>query len=124
MLTGDVQASSSLLALRPKRWPSLEQPSQWLAAKLRRIRQVRPACRRGRDLASGSLDAALTSADNLFAWRNQAAAGVTHDIRMVQAVDRGLGLGLYLRPGLSDPGQLRGRRVGVDVPDSGFAFAL
>jgi ABC-type nitrate/sulfonate/bicarbonate transport system substrate-binding protein len=41
----------------------------------------------------------------------------------VAAIDRGMGLGLYGRPGLTAAG-LRGARVAVDVPVSGFALAL
>ena len=43
------------------------------------------------------------------------------DARIVCAVDRGMGLGLYSR---RTPVDLRGARFGVDVPTSGFAFAM
>jgi ABC-type nitrate/sulfonate/bicarbonate transport system substrate-binding protein len=49
--------------------------------------------------------------------------GALLDARIVGAVDRALGLGLYGRPG-STAEDLRGARVGVDVPHSGFALAL
>ncbi|WP_157245282.1 ABC transporter substrate-binding protein [Nonomuraea typhae] len=74
-----------------------------------------------RALLDGRVDAALTSPDNVLAYRFTAAnpLGKTADVRIVSAVDRGLGLGLYARPGAE------GAVVaGVDVPGSGFAFGL
>jgi len=78
-----------------------------------------------RALADGDLQVALTSPDNVLAYRFNARnpLGEVLDARIVGAVDRGLGLGLYGRPG-STPHDLRGARVGVDVPHSGFALAL
>src|SRR5215210_4589317 len=48
-------------------------------------------------LADGSLDAALTSPDNVVAYRFLPGnpLGRTLDVRIVAAVDRGLGLALY-----------------------------
>lgn len=75
-----------------------------------------------RALLDGELHAALTSPDNVVAYRfaPDNPLGETADVRIVAAVDRGLGLGAYAMPGRD----LRGARVGVDVPTSGFAFAL
>jgi ABC-type nitrate/sulfonate/bicarbonate transport system substrate-binding protein len=77
-------------------------------------------------LADGTLDAALTSPDNVVAYRFLPGnpLGATRDVRIVAAVDRGLGLGLYAAAGTPDVGSLRGTTVGVDVAASGFAFAL
>jgi len=77
-------------------------------------------------LADGSLDAALTSPDNVVAYRFLPGnpLGSTRDVRVVAAVDRGMGLGLYAAAGTPDVGSLRGTTVGVDVAASGFAFAL
>jgi ABC-type nitrate/sulfonate/bicarbonate transport system substrate-binding protein len=77
-------------------------------------------------LADGSVDAALTSPDNVVAYRFLPGnpLGSTRDVRIVAAVDRGLGLGLYAAAGTPDVGSLRGTTVGVDVAASGFAFAL
>ncbi|MDX6231619.1 MAG: hypothetical protein QOH68_570, partial [Nocardioidaceae bacterium] len=50
--------------------------------------------------------------------------GSTRDVRIVAAVDRGLGLALYAAAGTPDLVALRGRVVGVDVAASGFAFAM
>jgi hypothetical protein len=68
-------------------------------------------------LLDGTLDAVLTSPDNVLAYRYSPAnpLGRTADVRMLAAVDRGMGLALY--------GRL-GRTFGVDVPASGFAFAM
>ena len=80
-------------------------------------------------LYSGELDAALTSPDNVLAYRGSAAnpLGRALDVRVLAAVDRGLGLSLFTAPGLDpddpvDPDGLAGGVLGVDVPTSGFAF--
>ena len=54
-----------------------------------------------RALADGTLEAALTSPDNVVAYRFLAdnPLGGPRDVRIVAAVDRGLGLALYARPG-------------------------
>jgi ABC-type nitrate/sulfonate/bicarbonate transport system substrate-binding protein len=77
-------------------------------------------------LLAGDLDAALTSPDNVVAYRytTDNPLGRTGDVRIVAAVDRGLGLALYGRPGLTTPAALRGATIGVDVATTGFAFAL
>jgi ABC-type nitrate/sulfonate/bicarbonate transport system substrate-binding protein len=79
-----------------------------------------------RSLADGELDAAFTSPDNVLAYRFSPGnpLGRLLDARMVSGVDRGMGLALYARPGLESPAQLRGARLGVDVPVSGFALAM
>ncbi len=78
-----------------------------------------------RSLLEGEIDVALTSPDNVLAYRYDPGnpLGGLVDARIVCAVDRGMGLALYGRPGLT-PDALRGARVGVDVPVSGFALAL
>jgi ABC-type nitrate/sulfonate/bicarbonate transport system substrate-binding protein len=79
-----------------------------------------------RALLAGDLDAALTSPDNVVAYRFAPAnpLGRTADVCIVMAVDRGLGLGLYGRQGVTSADDLRGGTVAVDVATSGFAFAL
>jgi ABC-type nitrate/sulfonate/bicarbonate transport system substrate-binding protein len=79
-----------------------------------------------RALIDGDLDAALTSPDNVVAYRfaPDNPLGETADARIVAAIDRGLGLGVYARPGITSAAELKGAVVGVDVPDSGFAFGL
>lgn len=77
-------------------------------------------------LLAGELDIALTSPDNVLAYRFSPSnpLGAVADVRIVGAVDRGMGLGLYAGPGVTDPEQLRGATVGVDVSTSGFALAM
>ncbi|GFJ92918.1 ABC transporter substrate-binding protein [Phytohabitans rumicis] len=65
-------------------------------------------------LLAGELDAVLTSPDNVLAHRDA-------DVRILAAIDRGLGLSLFCAPG-ADPAKLRGGVLAVDVPRSGFAF--
>lgn len=76
-------------------------------------------------LVDGELQVALTNPDNVLAYRYSARNALQRrlDARIVGAVDRALGLGLYGRPGTTAE-DLRGARVGVDVASSGFAIAL
>jgi hypothetical protein len=71
------------------------------------------------DLFDGRLDAAFTNPDNVLAYRcvQNNPLGRTGDVRILGAIDRGLGLGLYAAPGTA-----RANKLGVDVPGSGFAF--
>src|ERR1700737_2076213 len=71
-------------------------------------------------LLAGELDAVLTSPDNVLAYRGSSAnpLGRTVDVRILAAVDRGLGLSLFSAAG-TEP---RGGVLAVDVPASGFAF--
>lgn len=75
-------------------------------------------------LRDGHLDVALTSPDNVIAYRfsPRNPLGELLGVQIVGGVDRGLGLGLYARPGIKS--DLAGARVGVDVPTSGFALAM
>ena len=77
-------------------------------------------------LRDGELDVAITSPDNVLAYRFSPSnpLGTLLDVSIVSGIDRGGGLGLYARPGLDHPDQLRGAVMGVDVPVSGFALAL
>ncbi|GII56837.1 hypothetical protein Pth03_52260 [Planotetraspora thailandica] len=79
-----------------------------------------------RALLDGELDAALTSPDNVIAYRfdPRNPLGGTADVRIVAAIDRGLGLGVYARPTHATAAVLKGATIGVDVPGSGFAFGL
>jgi ABC-type nitrate/sulfonate/bicarbonate transport system substrate-binding protein len=75
-------------------------------------------------LLAGELDAVITSPDNVLAYRFVAdnPLGRTCDLRILAAVDRGLGLSLFAAPGVEDLDSLRGGVLAVDVPTSGFAF--
>ena len=76
-------------------------------------------------LLEGELDAVLTSPDNVILYRESRAnpLGRTADVRILAAVDRGLGLSLFAAPGVDPRTGLHGGVLGVDVPTSGFAFA-
>lgn len=76
-----------------------------------------------RALADGELDAVLTSPDNVLAYHflSENPLGGRIPLRVEAALDRGLGLGLWCRPGL-DEDRLGGVTLGVDVAGSGFAF--
>jgi hypothetical protein len=82
-----------------------------------------------RSLASGALDVVMTSPDNVLAYRFLSAnpLGRNLPVEILAGIDRGLGLSLCLAPSVTDVADVRGRVVGVDVPQSGFAlvaFAL
>jgi ABC-type nitrate/sulfonate/bicarbonate transport system substrate-binding protein len=79
-----------------------------------------------RSLVDGEIDVAFTSPDNVLAYRFSPGnpLGGVLDVGIVNGIDRGLGLALYARPGFERPERLRGARVGVDVPVSGFALAM
>jgi ABC-type nitrate/sulfonate/bicarbonate transport system substrate-binding protein len=78
-----------------------------------------------RSLIDGDLDLAITSPDNVLAYRYDPdnPLGEVVDARIVAGIDRGLGLGVWGRPGTT-VADLRGADIGVDVPTSGFALAL
>jgi ABC-type nitrate/sulfonate/bicarbonate transport system substrate-binding protein len=75
-------------------------------------------------LRDGEYDAVFTSPDNVLAYRflPHNPLGELFDVEIVAGLDRGLGLCLAARPGVTDPAELSGGRFGVDVPTSGFAF--
>ncbi|MFJ6084962.1 hypothetical protein ACIQI8_26505 [Streptomyces sp. NPDC092369] len=86
---------------------------------------VASSAKQFKSLVERDLDAVLTSPDNVLAYRFDPGnrLGRLVDARIVSAIDRGLGLGLYVAPDCTAD-VLRTGRVGVDVPDSGFALAL
>jgi hypothetical protein len=77
-----------------------------------------------RSLETGELDVVMTSPDNVVAYRFLSAnpLGRNLPVEILAAIDRGLGLSLWLAPSVSDVADARGRVVGVGVPHSGFAF--
>ncbi|MDG4665590.1 hypothetical protein [Mycobacterium sp. 236(2023)] len=72
-------------------------------------------------LRNREFDAVFTSPDNVLAYRFLPAnpLGALLDVEIVAGLDRGLGLCLAARPGVTVPS---GGRLAVDVPNSGFAF--
>jgi ABC-type nitrate/sulfonate/bicarbonate transport system substrate-binding protein len=87
---------------------------------------VKSSAAQFRSLTAGEYDLVLTSPDNVAAYRFGSHNPIEEqlDVRIVQAMDGGLGLALMARAGVDAPERLRGGRVGVDVPESGFAFWL
>jgi len=79
-----------------------------------------------KSLIAGELDAVLTSPDNVLAYRflPDNPLGETVDVKIVSAIDRGMGLALFSGPGVSSVDELRHATFAVDVPNSGFAFAM
>ena len=77
-------------------------------------------------LEAGDLDLVLTSPDNVLAYRFLSENPLHRRIPVVvlAAIDRGLGLSMCLSPSTSSVDDVRAKTVGVDVPQSGFAFAL
>jgi hypothetical protein len=77
-----------------------------------------------RSLESGEFDVVMTSPDNVLAYRFLSAnpLGRNLPVYILAGIDRGLGLSLCLAPSVTDVAGVRGRVVGVDVPQSGFAF--
>ncbi|SMD26189.1 ABC-type nitrate/sulfonate/bicarbonate transport system, substrate-binding protein [Kibdelosporangium aridum] len=75
-------------------------------------------------LLDGELDAVLTNPDNVVAYRclPDNPLSRTADVRILAAVDGGLGLSLFGQPGCTTPEQLRGGVLSVDAPTTGFAF--
>jgi ABC-type nitrate/sulfonate/bicarbonate transport system substrate-binding protein len=72
-------------------------------------------------LLDGDLDAIVTNPDNVVAYRcvPDNPLGRLGDVRILAALDRGLGLSLCAAPGITE---LDGATLGVDVPGSGLAF--
>ena len=77
-----------------------------------------------RSLESGEFDVVMTSPDNVLAYRflNANPLGRKLPVEILAGIDRGLGLSLCLAPSVTTVVDVRGRVVGVDVPQSGFAF--
>jgi ABC-type nitrate/sulfonate/bicarbonate transport system substrate-binding protein len=75
-------------------------------------------------LEAGELDVVFTSPDNVLAYQFLSDNPLRRNIplQILCGIDRGLGLSLWKGPGIASAEQLRGRILGVDVPQSGFAF--
>jgi hypothetical protein len=77
-----------------------------------------------RALEAGEFDAVMTSPDNVLAYRFLSANPLHRNlpVEILAGIDRGLGLSLCLAPSVTGIADVRDRVVGVDVPESGFAF--
>jgi ABC-type nitrate/sulfonate/bicarbonate transport system substrate-binding protein len=75
-------------------------------------------------LRDGEYDAVLTSPDNVatYVLNERNPLGRRLDLEIIRAVDGGGRLSLVGGPGTEKPTDLAGRRFGVDVPTSGFAY--
>ncbi len=75
-----------------------------------------------RSLGAGEYDMIFTNPDNVIAYQflSDNPLGEKMSLRILGAVDRGLGLGLYRGPDVGET-PFAGS-LGVDVPTSGFAF--
>jgi len=77
-------------------------------------------------LRDGEIDVAVTSPDNvlLYGTTDRNPLETVIDLRMIRAIDRGLGLTLVSNPRISGPQELENSTIGVDVVRSGFALLL
>lgn len=77
-------------------------------------------------LADGAIDLAITSPDNVLLYATTAANPIKMKlpVKFLRTIDRGLGLALYTAPRVIEIAELRKSKLGVDVPNSGFAFLL
>ncbi|MHB8796600.1 MAG: ABC transporter substrate-binding protein [Candidatus Nanopelagicales bacterium] len=77
-------------------------------------------------LRDGGIDVAVTSPDNaiLYATTDRNPLGQRLPVRLLRAVDGGLGLALISRPGVDSVMALQSATVAVDVLPSGFAILL
>jgi hypothetical protein len=75
-------------------------------------------------LVAGQLDVAITSPDNVIAYRFLSVNPLKQklDVKILGAIDRGLGLSLCLSPNFQNIDQVQELTFAVDVPQSGFAF--
>jgi ABC-type nitrate/sulfonate/bicarbonate transport system substrate-binding protein len=71
-------------------------------------------------MLAGRWDLAHTNADNVMKFR----VNGFEDLFLFLVVDRGIAQKLIVHPDVTSFEDLRGRPVGVDAPDSGYAFVL
>jgi ABC-type nitrate/sulfonate/bicarbonate transport system substrate-binding protein len=75
-------------------------------------------------LVAGEYDVVLTSPDNVatYVLNERNPLGRRLDLLLLRAVDGGSRLSLVANPGVDRLEDVAGRRFGVDVPTSGFAY--
>jgi ABC-type nitrate/sulfonate/bicarbonate transport system substrate-binding protein len=85
---------------------------------------VRSSPQQFESLTAGEYDAVLTSPDNVatYVLNDANPLGRRLDLQILRAVDGGGRLSLVAAPGIAEPADLAGKRFGVDVPTSGFAY--
>jgi ABC-type nitrate/sulfonate/bicarbonate transport system substrate-binding protein len=79
-----------------------------------------------RSLLDGEYDLALTSPDNVAAYRlsDDNPLAEQADVRILLGIDGGMGVSIMSTPAIEYIRDLRGRTVAVDVPQSGFGIVL
>lgn len=107
-------------------WAGMAQGS-FLRRGLRLAHRIVPNSRvMARALYEGEAQIALTSVDNVVAYasgQGEESLPGRADFFAFMGVDDGL-LSLAARPGIGTVADLRGHRVAVDAPTTGFAFVL
>jgi ABC-type nitrate/sulfonate/bicarbonate transport system substrate-binding protein len=85
---------------------------------------VRSSPQQFESLTAGEYDAVLTSPDNVATYVLNDGNPLERrlDLQILRAVDGGSRLSLVAAPGIARAEDLAGRRFGVDVPTSGFAY--
>jgi len=88
--------------------------------------QVRSSVQMFQRVRDRLMDVAISSPDNPVNYRLNAhnAVGEPLDVTMLFGGDLGLQLSLVSRAPFPSFDDLRGKRIGVDAPDSGFAYVL
>src|SRR3954470_1291726 len=78
------------------------------------------------DLRDGKYDIILASIDNVVNYRLNPhnALGTIQPVQAFMSVDYGSNLTLVGKLGITSVGDLRGKKVAVDAPASGFAYVL
>lgn len=71
-------------------------------------------------LIDGSYDVAVTAMDNVISWSRDTRV----PFKIIGQVERTTRLFIYGRPKFASLADLRGARLAVDAPDSGFVLAL
>ncbi len=88
--------------------------------------QVRSSIQMFSRVRDGLMDVAFSSPDNPvnYSLNPHNAVGQLLDVTMLLGTDLGLQLSVVGRSGFADFESLRGRNIGVDAVDSGFAYVL
>ncbi len=88
--------------------------------------QVRSSLQMFQRVRDGLMDVAISSPDNPINYRLNPhnAAGQALDVTMLYGADLGLQLSVVGRAPFTTFESLRGKRIGVDAPDSGFAYVI
>lgn len=89
--------------------------------------QVASSTQQFQFLRDGGYDLIQTAPDNVVNYRfntTKNAQGAKLDVTMLDGLDYGANLRLMSQKAFTTPESLRGKRLGVDATDSGFAFVL